>query len=248
MKLVLLVVSSLWLTKTPQSPLNEAEGRHRIEHAFQLLDQARHARQERQVAVLHLLSETSYTAPGKKQSTTTTTRVMLMSRGRHSYLATAEMQVFQDKQTQVCIVPAKHTILLTRTPSAEMTPWLKYSQELVAQARITSTTLVSTRQGIQRHIVAVPPATDQLAGKVAAIEYWLDSRTDAMQKMKMVYPATYKLHSAAIVFERQEWKEMDAAVDTPAISQVVGPDSQLRSAYRGFTLQDLRNSTGSQRR
>ena len=80
-----------------------------------------------------------------------------------------------------------------------------------------------------------------MAGKVTKIAYWLDGRTDALQKLTMEYPAGNRIVRAAILFENQGWKEKDPTVDVSPIQQVLGPDNRLLPAYRTYELQDHRN-------
>jgi hypothetical protein len=86
----------------------------------------------------------------------------------------------------------------------------------------------------------VPAAGSPLRGHVAAVDFWLDARTDALQRVTAHYPPTSSIRRATLVLEEQSWKTADPAVDAPPLAHVLGPGQHLLPAYRHYALQDQR--------
>ena len=224
-------------------PAASADCKRRVQHAYSLLDQARQLQQGR-VAVIRFLSETVYQAPGRKQPTKTVSRFVLMSKKNHTYISNGEVAVYQDLQTQVCVVQAHRTVLITQVPAGKvggLALWEQFRSQAVAQSRITQCLVVNTKDGPQRRITAVPVAPSAMVGKVTTIEYWLDGRTDALQRLYMQYPAGSQVVKAGVVFEGQSWKDDDPAVDVAPLRQVLGANDKLLPIYQTYELQDQRN-------
>lgn len=225
------------------SPAVAADCKRRVLHAHGLLEQIQQ-HQNGRVAVVRFLSETVHRVPGQQQPAKTVSRFVMMSKNNHTYLSNGEMTVYQDQQTQVCVVQAQRVVLITEVPTGTagaLAPWAQLRDQIVKQAHVTNCVVVSTKKGLQRRITIVPVAPSAMAGKITRIEYWLDGRTDALQKMTMHYPAGGQITSAGLVLEGQSWKDRDPAVDLPPVRQVLGPDNKRLPAYQAYQLQDQRN-------
>lgn len=224
-------------------PAVGADCKRRVQHAYSLLVQAQQ-RQQGRVAVIRFLSETVYQVPGQKQPAKTVSRFVFMTKNNHTYISNGEMTVYQDAQTQVSVVRGQRMVLITQVPAGkagELAPWAEFRSQLVAQSRITQCTVVDTKNGPQRRITAVPVAPSPMLGKVTVVEYWLDGRTDALQRLYMQYPMGSQVMKAGVVFEEQSWKNNDPAVDVAPLRQVLGANNKLLPPYQTYELQDQRN-------
>jgi hypothetical protein len=166
-----------------------------------------------------------------------------MSRKGRTYVSNGEVDLYQDQQSQVCVARVQRTVVITAVAGGggAQTPLVQLRNQAIGQTRITKCVVIKTKQGSQRRISAVPVLPNPLVGKVNLIEYWLDGRTDALQKMTMYYPAGTRMNSASMVLQGQSWKANDPAVDVAPVRQVLGPDNKRLPAYRTYELQDLRN-------
>lgn len=220
-----------------------AASKRRIVHAHELLEQAQQ-RHQGQVAVVRVLSETVSQAAGQRRPTTNKAPLRLLSRGTHSYFSTGEVEVYQDGQTQVCVLRGEHTVLITQVKSTgaagSLAPWTRMRQQAVEHTQVTESRVQTARGGTWRHICTVPIAPSALVGQVTRLEYWLDAQTDAVHEIAMYYPAGSRVQRAGMVFEGQTWKAADPAVDLPPLAHVLGPDQRLLPAYRGYQLLDQR--------
>jgi len=242
--LSVLITPVLLLSPNPGAPGADSarEALQHIARAHKQLAEAQHGQRDK-IAVVQYSAETTYTDLRLKKLTTSTAHFKLVSRAGTTFLTNGELDVYQDKQIQICIARAQRSILITQAQVGEkLAPWTKLQADLVTQSLVADNSLVKTPAGLQRRITLLPTAASLLKGHVGSIEYYLNSRTDAPTRITMYYPAQAGLHSAAIVFEGQSWKTTDAAVDQPILSHVYGPNQQLLPVYQGFKVQDLRKS------
>lgn len=224
------------------TPRPAADCQQHLDRAYEQLARWQHTAPG-QVLLLRFAAQTTYQPPGKKNLATATAHYLLVSRQDKTYCAGGDTEVYQDNQVQVSIARGQRTILITRTPpnrAAALAPWLKMRAQLQGETTITQCTVRGSGPAAVRQVEARPLPGSTLIGKVAAMSYQLDSRTDALRSMTMYYPPNYGMHSATLLIESQAYKTQDANVQGTALSHVLGPDQQLLPAYRHYQLLDQR--------
>jgi hypothetical protein len=229
------LMSPPWPTPAPPAVL---DCQQRINRAYEQFDQLQQQRTQQQAIVeLHFRSGTTYRPPGQKKLTTTTAHFTLLSKAKHAYLSNGDIDLYQDGEIQVSIMRSQRTILIT-TAQAQLpdafSRLLQMREQLKAQATVTQCAL-QTSKGAMR-----PRPGSAMVHKVTSIAYWLDPRTDALQRMVLYYPADTGLHSASLEMESIRLKKQDAAVELPALRQVFDADNHLLPHYRSFTVRDQR--------
>lgn len=226
---------------TTPSPAEAADCQRRVARAYVWLDQLQQ-HQQRQALELRLTLYTTFVPPGRKELTTTTAHMRLVTQGTHSFWTTGEADCYQDGQVQVTVARAQRLILITAAPAQSgdmLARWLSMRQEMKTQATVTE---CRVEAGGKRYILMRPQPGTPMAGQVTSLAYWLHPRTDELHRLTLSYPPGYGARSVSMVLDGQRLKPSDAAVDKPALRQVFDSNKRLLPAYRTFTVQDQRRN------
>lgn len=164
------------------------------------------------------------------------------SNDEQSYLLSSEMEVYEDQQVSVTVVPANKSIYIRVAKPAP----LKENQlrQLTAQydslLLYTATCECEHRQG-EYWISLRLNARGQQLFKADWVEIWLDADRRILRRSKVHYLSPYPAEEMEIVFLAIEQGYPTTLLQDRPLNRIFRSGNQLRDAYRGYEIYDLRH-------
>jgi hypothetical protein len=173
-----------------------------------------------------------------------TSTMELTYNGKVSHLKSNEIEVLQDAQKTVSIIPNQQLVMINRSSLAEFKQSILMQtaalyDEVFTNAKVASCTKFKEAGVAHKRIVLELSAEKQKELNVKQLTYTINADIGAIKEVRVVYaPNAGQLEYMIVKFNQLSYDKPTASLSASPTAELYNSTGQLRSRFSGYKIVD----------